>query len=65
MMKLPDYLREAMIRLKNCENMVAEDLYAEDFFWMLEKAEKEKAIDEETKKILMEESCSNFENLEF
>ena len=64
-MKLPDYLRETMIRLKNCETYGAEDLYAEDFFWMLEKAEKENEIDEEIKKILLEESCNNFKNLKF
>ena len=64
-MKLPDYLKNSMIDLQNCTTVAADDLYVEHFFLMLEKAEKEKEINEETKKILIEKYCSNFENLEF
>jgi len=41
-MKLPDYLKNAMIDLQNCTTVAADDLYVEHFFLMLEKAEKEK-----------------------
>ena len=64
-MKLPDYLKNAMINLKNCTTVAADSLYFEDFLWKLEKSQKEKEIDEETKKILIEESYNNFKNLEF
>lgn len=65
MMKLPDYLKNAMINLQNCTTVAADGPYFEHFLWMLEEAEKENEIDEETKKILLEESCNNFKNLKF
>lgn len=63
-MKIPEYLKKAMLDLKNCEVYGAEDQYAEVFFLVLNEAFQKKDITEETKQILLKNSENNFKNFE-